>query len=116
MVVFLSGESHGQRSLVGCSPWGLKGSDMTEQLSTQHEQISILLVSFALILVSWVFLQQLFKNACVCVCVCAETILFKNIGDSFMWFKIQKCNRVYFANFNFHFLNCPLLPFPNCNH
>ena len=25
---------HGQRSLVGCSPWGRKESDMTEQLST----------------------------------------------------------------------------------
>ena len=25
---------HGQRSLVGCSPWGCKESDMTEQLST----------------------------------------------------------------------------------
>ena len=30
--VFLPGESHGQRSLVGCSPWGLKESGMTEQL------------------------------------------------------------------------------------
>ena len=29
--------SHGQRSLVGYSPWGCKESDMTEQLSTaQH--------------------------------------------------------------------------------
>ena len=28
--VFLSGESHGQRSLVGYSPWGCKESDMTE--------------------------------------------------------------------------------------
>ena len=28
---------HGQRNLVGCSPWGLKESDTTEQLSTaQH--------------------------------------------------------------------------------
>ena len=27
--VFLSGESHGQSSLVGYSPWGHKGSDMT---------------------------------------------------------------------------------------
>ena len=26
------GKSHGQRSLEGCSPWGLKESDMTEQL------------------------------------------------------------------------------------
>ena len=32
---FLPGESHGQRSLVGYSPWGCKESDMTEQLSMQ---------------------------------------------------------------------------------
>ena len=32
--VFLPGESHGQRSLVGYSPWGHRESDMTEQLST----------------------------------------------------------------------------------
>ena len=31
--VFLPGESHGQRSLAGCSPWGPKESDMTEQLT-----------------------------------------------------------------------------------
>ena len=30
--VLLPGEFHGQRSLVGYSPWGLKGSDTTEQL------------------------------------------------------------------------------------
>ena len=28
--VFLPGESHGQRSLVGYSPWGHKESDTTE--------------------------------------------------------------------------------------
>ena len=32
--VFLPGESHGQRSLVGYTPWGHKELDMTEQLST----------------------------------------------------------------------------------
>ena len=31
--VFLSGESHGQRSLVGYSPWGCRESDMTEWLT-----------------------------------------------------------------------------------
>ena len=31
--VFLPGEFHGQRSLVGYSPWGCKESDTTEQLS-----------------------------------------------------------------------------------
>ena len=30
--VLLPGKSHGQRSLVGCSPWGLEKSDMTERL------------------------------------------------------------------------------------
>ena len=32
--VFLPGESHGQRSLVGYSPWSLKESDMTDWLRT----------------------------------------------------------------------------------
>ena len=32
----LAGESHGERSLVGYSPWGCKESDMTEQLSAAH--------------------------------------------------------------------------------
>ena len=31
--VFLPGELHGQRSLVGHSPWGCKVSDMTESLT-----------------------------------------------------------------------------------
>jgi len=30
--VLLPGKSHGQRSLVGCSPWGCTESDTTEQL------------------------------------------------------------------------------------
>ena len=30
--VLLPKKSHGQRSLVGCSPWGCEESDMTEQL------------------------------------------------------------------------------------
>ena len=34
--VFLPGEFHGQRSLVGCSPWGHKGSDRTERLTFSY--------------------------------------------------------------------------------
>ena len=30
--VLFPGKSHGQRSLVGCSPWGLEQSDTTERL------------------------------------------------------------------------------------
>ena len=32
----LAGESHGQRSLAGYSPWGRKESDTTERISTSE--------------------------------------------------------------------------------
>ena len=35
-LVFLPGESHGQKSLVSPSPWGCKRSDRTERLTLQH--------------------------------------------------------------------------------
>ena len=38
--VFLPGEFHGQRSLAGHSPWGLKELDMTEQL-TLHFTVNV---------------------------------------------------------------------------
>ena len=34
--VFLPGKSHGQRSLVGYSPWGQRESDMIERPSTHR--------------------------------------------------------------------------------
>ena len=34
--VFLPGETHGQRSLAGCSPWGRKEADMTEWLNNNY--------------------------------------------------------------------------------
>ena len=37
--VFLPGESHGQRSLVGHSPWGHKESDTTE--ATSHARLML---------------------------------------------------------------------------
>ena len=37
--VFLPGESHGQRSLGGYSPWGRKESDTTEQLHSLQKQV-----------------------------------------------------------------------------
>ena len=40
--VFLPGESHEQRSLVGCSPWGRKESDTTERLNNNSIHSSII--------------------------------------------------------------------------
>ena len=37
---FSPGESHGQRSLAGYSPWGHKESDTTEQLNKNKKQSS----------------------------------------------------------------------------
>ena len=34
--LFLPGESHGQKSLAGYSPWGLKESDMTKLTEHHH--------------------------------------------------------------------------------
>ena len=42
--VFLSGEFHGQRSLVGYSPWDRKVSDVTEQLTLQGLAVIRLMV------------------------------------------------------------------------
>ena len=51
--VFLPGEFHGQKNLVGYSPWGGKESDMTEQLSTlafKHKDSDAAFVSMFLML------------------------------------------------------------------
>ena len=45
ILVFLPGESHGQRSLVGYSPWGCKESGMTEQLTLSLTHLSPLMPS-----------------------------------------------------------------------
>ena len=42
--VFLPGKSHGQRNLVGYSPWGRKESDTTERLSMHTYTILALLL------------------------------------------------------------------------
>ena len=42
--VFLPGESHRQRSLVGYSPWGRKELDTTEQLTHTYISEEVLLI------------------------------------------------------------------------
>ena len=52
--VFLPGKSHGQRSLVGYSPWGCKELDRTEWLLTLTNQLGTVMesvgVSFSLLM------------------------------------------------------------------
>ena len=43
--IFLPGESQGQRSLAGCSPWGCKESETTEMTeATEHSSAQIYIV------------------------------------------------------------------------
>ena len=37
--VFLPGESHGQRSLAGCSPWGRRESNMIDGVSSSFNTL-----------------------------------------------------------------------------
>ena len=50
--VLLPGNFHGQRSLAGYSPWGLKESDMTEQLTLS---LSKLLLFFFISIFFWLY-------------------------------------------------------------
>ena len=55
-LVLLPGKYHGQRNLVGYSPWGRRELDMTEHAGTTFLSIHPLSVSFLTPLFSWPFL------------------------------------------------------------
>ena len=57
--VFLPGESHGQRGLVGYSLWGCKESDMTNQLTHTHT-ITILKIC----VIFWEYLCKTYAAWC----------------------------------------------------
>ena len=60
--VFLPGESQGQRSLVDYSPWGLKESDMTEEL-TLTKAIMLIYFFAKFTQIKWThFLNQKLKH------------------------------------------------------
>ena len=59
--VFLPGKSHGQRSLVGYSPWGHKESDTTERLHFHfhiQRQCHIMPMSFTLLIVGKCYVTE----------------------------------------------------------
>ena len=46
--VLLPGKSHGWRSLVGCSPWGRKESDITEPSNTFISFLKLCILHWAI--------------------------------------------------------------------
>ena len=73
---FLPGESHGQRSLVGCSPWGHKESDTIEGLthSLTRNYIYYLVITF-----SEIYSANILNHYAVYL---KQTISFKITTDS----------------------------------
>ena len=68
--VSLPGESHGQRSLAGYSPWGCKESDMTERLTHTEYMVPLCsLVTFPLVLnVCKIFSDMFFSISDIIFC------------------------------------------------
>ena len=59
--IFLPGESHGQRSLVGYSPWGYEESDTTEHTQTYtHTRAYMFVFNIAEIILAMSFLHSFF--------------------------------------------------------
>ena len=52
--IFLLGEFHRQRNLVGCSPWGCKESDMTEQLTFRAFPVAQMVKNLPAMQATWV--------------------------------------------------------------
>ena len=70
-LVFLPGESHGQRSLAGYSPWGLKESDMSDWHLTFHARC---MLSF------WRNCQTDFQNGCIFFSHCHQQCMRVSIA------------------------------------
>ena len=60
--VFLPGESHGQRSLAGCSPWGPIDLDTTERLTHTHT------CTYTHSIVWICYILSIHSSVCGCLC------------------------------------------------
>ena len=90
--VFLPVEFHGQRSLVGCSPWGCKESDTTERLSMHTCSVSWLLGQFLCvhIVLVWLLFKKLF--AYLFIFSCAMSLLPHGLFSSCSkWGLLSSC-------------------------
>ena len=74
--VFSPGEAHGQRSLAGCSPWGHKESDTTEQLKHTCSKLTE---------------QQIGRNTELLSFDCFKNISSKKILNSGGYLEISQC-------------------------
>ena len=60
--VFLPGEFHGQRSLVGYSPWGGQDSDMTKVIEHAHTETAQTKTLLRTVLLEFLFNEGMVRN------------------------------------------------------
>ena len=103
-LVFLPGEFHGQRNLVGSSPWDRKELDMTDRLSTQlkNTKCKLLLCCFYNVVYFFIFgcaasslLNELFSG-------CGEQGLLSGCSAVFslQWLLLLRAQAVGCAGFS----------------
>ena len=108
-VVFLPGESHGQRSLVGYRPWGLKESDKTERLSTARTETNMSPFK----LPPRKVISSVQSLSCVWLFVTPWTVACQaslSITNSESLLKLMSTESVMSSN---HIILCPLLLLPS---
>ena len=133
--VFLPGELHGQRSLMGYSPWGLKKSDMTEWLTFWFTLLYLPIVIFVFCnetdffhdtIALWeslnfpylCFFCSLFvENVCMFVSVCACMLERSNEGSAFTAYILKKnvfWEGIFLVRLNIYKLNYRIIGFLKC--
>ena len=81
-LVFLPGESRGQRSLAGYRPWGRKESDTTEA----HLCVSVCVHARVPVSVCAHLCVSVCVHICVCVCVCVHvSVCVPSLGEQGTW-------------------------------
>ena len=78
-LVFLPGKSHGQRSLVGYSPWSCKESDMTERLHFHFHTYIWMSIYTSVILFN---IYKLNQTICYIVSILFYAVCWENFSIS----------------------------------
>ena len=77
--IFLSGKSHGWRSLVGYSPWGCKESDRTERLHFHFQRCTHSLTHCLALLCAFQITQEFSHKAYEVVTITMITLPMKKL-------------------------------------
>ena len=94
---FLPGESHGQRSLVGYSPWGRKESDTTERLHLTVQKGSLFSIPYMAFIVHRFFFFDRHSDWCEVISHCSFDLHVSNNEQCWASFHIFNSHLYVFS-------------------